>query len=170
MHLIRINCVHPHLRTAIRHASTIPHSHPTVNGTPFLISLSNVEAQWDKLSKEDKVTTALQLEELQKRDWKELTQEEKRAIYYVAYGPHGPRTPKNPPGTTMKVTLGTLGLLTVSGIVFTTIRSRGGPPPKTMTKEWQEASNERALAQKANPISGISSEGYKGKGFVTAEK
>ena len=59
------------------------------------------------------------------------------------------------------------------------------PPPKTISKEWEEASNERALEQKMNPISGssspqhlflvrshsshigIASEGYSGKGFVT---
>jgi len=35
-----------------------------------------------------------------------------------------------------------------------------------MTKEWQEDTNKKMLAQKANPITGISSEGYKGKGFV----
>jgi len=57
-----------------------------------------------------------------------------------------------------------------------------------MTKEWQEASNERALEQKLNPITGvysafagcagylsqlflagISSEGYKGPGFVQSK-
>jgi cytochrome c oxidase subunit 4 len=35
-----------------------------------------------------------------------------------------------------------------------------------MTTEWQEATNEYMKGQKANPITGISSEGYKGKGFV----
>lgn len=35
-----------------------------------------------------------------------------------------------------------------------------------MTKEWQEASNERGREQKQNPITGISSDGYKGKGHV----
>ena len=64
------------------------------------------------------------------------------------------------------------------------------PPPKTLTKEWQEASNERAREAKLDPITGayrfltkfldltracvdralchlgISSEGYSGKGFV----
>ncbi|CAG8836619.1 7494_t:CDS:2, partial [Racocetra persica] len=38
--------------------------------------------------------------------------------------------------------------------------------PKTLTKEWQEATNEKLRSQKADPITGISSEGYKGKGFV----
>ena len=69
------------------------------------------------------------------------------------------------------------------------------PPPKTLTKEWQEASNERAKELNLNPITGmystnynilcrlisymrlfsflflgISSEGYSGKGFVQAKK
>lgn len=33
------------------------------------------------------------------------------------------------------------------------------PPPKTISKEWEEASNERALEQKMNPISGLSLSG-----------
>ena len=58
------------------------------------------------------------------------------------------------------------------------------PPPKMLTGEWQEASNNRTHEQNLDPItgvssplsffcarpltspSGISSEGYKGKGFV----
>jgi len=135
-----------------------------------VIPLSNVEAQWETLSNEDKVATALQLEELQKKDWKELTLQEKKAIYYVAFGPHGPRTPHNPPGSSLKVILGTLGLVGVTGILYTTIRSYAAPPPHTLTKEWQEASNEIAIRQKTDPISGIASEGYKGKGFVTFDK
>jgi hypothetical protein len=57
-----------------------------------------------------------------------------------------------------------------------------------MTKEWQEATNKRALEMNLNPITGacvvipslssmltvwdtgISSEGYKGTGFVTESK
>ena len=31
----------------------------------------------------------------------------------------------------------------------------GGAPPATMTKEWQEASNEKALEEKQNPITGL---------------
>lgn len=32
--------------------------------------------------------------------------------------------------------------------------STAPPPPKTLTKEWQEASNELAREQNMNPISG----------------
>lgn len=45
--------------------------------------------------------------------------------YYVAFGPHGPRTPVSPPGTVMKTLLGTLGLLAISGILFSVIHSQG---------------------------------------------
>jgi cytochrome c oxidase subunit 4 len=34
-----------------------------------------------------------------------------------------------------------------------------------MSKEWREQTDEYMRSQKANPITGISSEGYKGKGF-----
>lgn len=111
----------------------------------------------------------------------------------------------------MKVLLGTLAGVAAAGAVFIAVRSFGTysvfysivwpssrgtltrfcraapPPPKSISKEWEEASNERALEQKMNPISGIylpnslkthvdvelgfftgiSSEGYSGTGFVT---
>lgn len=108
-----------------------------------------------------------QLEVLQKKDWKTLSIDEKKAAYYVAFGPHGPRAPVSPPGQNFKVFLATMGLIGVAGIIYAVIRSYAPPPPRTLTKEWQEASNKRAIEQKMNPITGISSEGYKGKGFVT---
>lgn len=40
------------------------------------------------------------------------------------------------------------------------------PPPHTMTKEWQEASNELLKKQNIEPITGVGSKGYKGKGMV----
>jgi len=107
------------------------------------------------------------LEQLQKKDWKELSIDEKKAAYYVAFGPHGPRTPASPPGTVYKVLLGTAAAVGVAASLFAAVRAAGSPEPKTMSKEWQEASNEKAKEQNMNPISGIASEGYSGKGFVT---
>ncbi|KAF8495383.1 COX4, subunit IV of cytochrome c oxidase [Gautieria morchelliformis] len=170
MHVLRLARIHPSLRAIFRRASTASHPHPSIDSQQAVIPLSNIEAQWAKFTKDEQITVHRQLEQLQKRNWKELSIDEKKAVYYVAFGPHGPRTPTNPPGTVMKVLLSTLGLLGVSGLLFSFIRSQAPPPPKTITREWQEASNERAIAQKANPITGISSEGYKGKGFVTASK
>ncbi|ETW86317.1 hypothetical protein HETIRDRAFT_243779, partial [Heterobasidion irregulare TC 32-1] len=127
--------------------------------------LSNVEAQWEKLSAEDQVVVHQQLEALQKKDWKELSIDEKKAAYYVAFGPHGPRTPVNPPGTSAKVTAGVFGLIAAAAAVFATVRAFAPPPPRTITKEWEDAALERAREMNINPISGVSSEGYAGKGF-----
>ncbi|CAJ0757164.1 16072_t:CDS:2 [Entrophospora sp. SA101] len=38
--------------------------------------------------------------------------------------------------------------------------------PSTINKEWEEATTEKLIKQKADPISGIASEGYKGKASI----
>jgi len=142
-------------------------SSSTAAKTQSVIPLSNVEAQWATMGAEDKLLVHQQLDALQKKDWKELSIDEKKAAYYVAFGPHGPRTPTSKPGDNLKIFFATLGLVGVSGALYLGIRSISPPPPKTITKEWEEAANERAKEMKLNPITGISSEGYTGKGFVT---
>ncbi|KAH9980815.1 COX4, subunit IV of cytochrome c oxidase [Lactifluus volemus] len=131
------------------------------------IPLSNVEAQWSSLSPTEQTVVHQQLEELQRRDWKTLSLSEKKAAYYVAFGPHGPRAPVSPPGTTVKVVIGVSVLIGTAGLLYGGIRSIAPPSPKTISKEWEEATNERAKELKINPITGISSEGYSGKGFVS---
>ena len=61
--------------------------------------------------------------------------------YWIAFGPHGPRA-EPPPGEGKRVALGTTIGIIVSLVIFTATRIFSGPAPKTMTKEWQEASNE----------------------------
>ncbi|KAK4082031.1 hypothetical protein PCL_04843 [Purpureocillium lilacinum] len=85
--------------------------------------------------------------------------------YWIAFGPHGPRA-VDPPGTNARIAWGVALGLGVSFAVFATIRAFAKPVPATMTKEYQEASNELLKQQKADPITGISSEGYSGKGQV----
>ncbi|CDO68631.1 hypothetical protein BN946_scf184996.g62 [Trametes cinnabarina] len=132
-----------------------------------VVPLSNVEAMWERLSPEEQSVIHQQLEEIQKRDWKTLSIDEKKAAYYVAFGPHGPRAPIHPPGTTPKIILGVTGLILAAGALFYSIRAAAPPPPRTISKEWEEAENERAIELKINPISGVSSPGYSGPGFVT---
>jgi hypothetical protein len=95
----------------------------------------------------------------------------------VAFGPHGPRTPTSLPGDGLKILLAVVGLLGASAVLHQVIRSfgtpfflfvycaadvavwlnlhsSGQPLPKSMSKEWQEATNERAIEQKLNPITG----------------
>ncbi|KAF9260017.1 COX4-domain-containing protein [Marasmius fiardii PR-910] len=150
------------------HVASAPTSSPSPTRTTkqSVIPLGNVEAQWAKMSVEDKTTVHEQLEEIMKKDWKQLSIDEKKAAYYVSFGPHGPRAPTSQPGDNWKIFGAVVALIGVSGVVSALIRSQGQETPKTLTKEWQEATNERALEAKINPISGISSEGYSGKGFV----
>ncbi|KAI0261397.1 cytochrome c oxidase subunit IV family [Gloeopeniophorella convolvens] len=145
-----------------------PHAAPAASqAAASAIPLSNVEAQWASLSPAEQTAVHQQLEELQRKDWKTLSLSEKKAAYYVAFGPHGPRAPVNPPGTSVKVLAGVTVLIGTAGLLYAGVRSVAPPPPHTITKEWEEASNERAKELKINPISGISSEGYAGKGYVT---
>jgi len=113
--------------------------------------------------------------------------------WWIAFGPHGPRA-ETPPGEWTKVFLYTAVGIAASGVLFYAVHSNARPQPRTMTKEWQEATNEYLkvrhplaftdhwlspyvlwlltyLVQKerSNPIYGISSEGYTGKGHVQSK-
>ncbi|KAJ7598704.1 COX4, subunit IV of cytochrome c oxidase [Mycena floridula] len=133
-----------------------------------IIPLSNIEAQWKKMSKEDQAIVSEQLEEAMKKDWRQMSLDEKKAAYYVSFGPHGPRTPASQPGDNLKIAGAVAVILGIAGAISLAL-SHYSTVPHTINKEWEEASNERALEQKMNPISGISSEGYKGKGFVQSK-
>jgi len=141
----------------------------TTRTNEAVIPLSNVEAQWEKLTADEQLTVHQQLEELQKRDWKSLSLDEKKAAYYVAFGPHGPRADLHPTGSTPKLILAIAVGVAAGGGLFLASRAFANPPPKSMSKEWQEASNERARELNLDPITGVPSEGYSGKGFVQSK-
>jgi len=134
-----------------------------------MIPVSNIEAQWANLSNKEQMEVYEQLLEAQKRDWKTMSLDEKKAAYYISFGPHGPRKPIDEPGSGMKIFLLSSSIILATTVFFAVLRSRAPAPPKTLSKEWQEASNQQALEEKANPITGISSEGYKGTGYVTSK-
>ncbi|KAG8899039.1 Cytochrome c oxidase subunit 5A [Tulasnella sp. 408] len=150
-------------QTLARAASTTTHT----SAASSVIPVSNIEAQWETLSSKEQTEIYEQLLDAQKRDWKTLSIDEKKAAYYISFGPHGPRKPVDEPGSGLKVFGLTMAIVGAAGLGFAGIRSFGGEPPKTMTKEWQEASNEIAREEKQNPLTGLTSEGYKGKGHVS---
>jgi cytochrome c oxidase subunit 4 len=81
MNALRVAARHP--ARALRHqrlASTI--SVVSHTSSVSALPLSNVEAQWEKLAKEEQVAIYRQLEILQKKDWKTLTIDEKKAGAY----------------------------------------------------------------------------------------
>ncbi|KAH7107689.1 cytochrome c oxidase subunit V [Auriculariales sp. MPI-PUGE-AT-0066] len=171
-HLLRLSTHAPAAAAAPSAASRVR--------SASVIPLSNVEAQWDAMNSDEQLEVHRQLETLQKQDWKSLSSDEKKAAYYIAFGPHGPRTPTNPPGTSTKVFLATMGAIGVAGAVFLFFRSLAPPAPRTMTREWQEETNRIALERKQDPITGslsswsagpnrIASEGYKGEGHIQSK-
>ncbi|THH12940.1 hypothetical protein EW146_g7233 [Bondarzewia mesenterica] len=207
--------MHPALRIAARPARRCftTAAHPIASSSSSaqasVIPLSNVEAQWEKMSAEDQISVHQQLEVLQKKDWKELSLDQKKAGVFAGteltsfltissstctrvmsilrpltvvlrrVWPTRTRAPINPPGTSTKVTAGVFGLIAASAVIYASFRAIAPAPPRTINKEWEEATNERAREAKINPISGayslflanasprVSSEGYTGKGYVS---
>ncbi|RDW95351.1 hypothetical protein BP5796_01114 [Coleophoma crateriformis] len=128
-------------------------------------TLANIEKRWEGMPPQEQADLWMALRDRMKDNWAELTLQEKQAAYWIAFGAHGPRA-QDPPGEGWRVFGYTMAALTASLGLFATIRAFGGAAPSTMTKEYQEASNEYLKAQNSEPITGISSEGYSGKGMV----
>ncbi|KAJ3360290.1 Cytochrome c oxidase subunit 5A [Allomyces javanicus] len=118
--------------------------------------LADVPARWTTLSAAERTTVTDALIAAQRGDWKALTAEEKKALYYIAYGPHTGRE-KLPKGFQIKVFLATVASVGISFAGFMWIRSLGRERPHTFSKEWQEATLEYAQSQKGNPYTGAAS-------------
>jgi cytochrome c oxidase subunit 4 len=128
-------------------------------------TLANIEKRWETLPPQEQADLWMALRDRMKANWAELTVQEKKAAYYIAFGAHGPRA-LPPPGEGWKVAGYTALGIGASLAVFIVIRLLAKGSPGTMNKEYQEATNEYLKAQNSEPISGISSEGYTGKGMV----
>lgn len=63
--------------------------------------------------------------------------------YWISFGPHGPRA-QPAKGEGMRIALKTGQLILASIALFYAIHLFAKPAPRTMSKEWQEASNEYA--------------------------
>jgi hypothetical protein len=82
MHAARLVCpIRAANRQFSRSLATATATTTRVHDT--VIPLSNVEAQWDKMTADEQLTVHQQLEELQKRDWKTLSLDEKKAGAYT---------------------------------------------------------------------------------------
>ncbi|MBO1764937.1 hypothetical protein JQN64_27580, partial [Escherichia coli] len=59
-------------------------------------TLANIEKRWEDMPPQEQADLWMTLRDRMKTDWKELTMQEKKAAYYIAFGPHGPRRPPPP--------------------------------------------------------------------------
>ncbi|RDA89613.1 hypothetical protein CP533_1479 [Ophiocordyceps camponoti-saundersi (nom. inval.)] len=128
-------------------------------------TLANIEKRWEGMPLQEQADLWMALRDRMKGDWNDLTIQEKKAAYWIAFGPHGPRA-VDPPGTNARIAWTVVKGLVASFVIFAIIRSFAKPEPHTMSREYQEASNEMLKRQKADPITGISSEGYTGRGQI----
>lgn len=117
-------------------------------------TLMNLEERWETMTEEEKNDIISQLGERQKGSWKELTNQEKKAAWYISYGAWGPRKPVHPPGSAKKIFGGITGVIIGALGLFGIAKWIAADPPASMSKEWQEKSNEQLKQNKANPFSG----------------
>ncbi|ODM17819.1 Cytochrome c oxidase polypeptide 5, mitochondrial [Aspergillus cristatus] len=128
-------------------------------------TISGIEKRWEAMPPQEQADLWMQLRDRMKVDWHQMTVQEKKAAYWIAFGPHGPRA-QAPKGEGIKIFFKVTQLVAASCALFYVIHLFSKPMPRTMTKEYQEASNEYARQERINPIHGISKEGYEGKGFI----
>ncbi|KAL3421270.1 Cytochrome c oxidase polypeptide 5, mitochondrial [Phlyctema vagabunda] len=107
-------------------------------------TLANIEKRWESMPPQEQADLWMALRDRMKVNWAELTLQEKKAAYWIAFGAHGPRA-LTPPGEGWKVFGLTMAGVGVSFAVFVLIRAFAKGSPATMTKEYQEATNEYLL-------------------------
>ncbi|KAL8903626.1 MAG: hypothetical protein Q9207_003801 [Kuettlingeria erythrocarpa] len=115
-----------------RHAGIHAISNPTLAG---------IEKRWEGMPPQEQADLWMALRDRMKTDWHEMTLQEKKAAYWIAFGPHGPRA-LPPPGEGKQVFWYTMLGVAISAVIFVTIRQFARPPPKTMNAQYQAMSNE----------------------------
>ncbi|KAK0508215.1 hypothetical protein JMJ35_009299 [Cladonia borealis] len=167
----------PAIRTALRPKRSLPiyltesRHQQTRSAADHAISnpvLAQIEKRWEEMPPQEQADLWMALRDRMKNDWHDLTLQERKAAYWIAFGPHGPRS-LPPPGENWWVFKMTMMGVGVSLVIFWIIRQFARPAPKTMNAQWQEMSNEYLRSQKAEPITGVSSEGYSGLGMVQSK-
>ncbi|KAF9179559.1 Cytochrome c oxidase subunit 5A, partial [Haplosporangium sp. Z 767] len=112
------NLARPAIRATQRRCAS------TTATTTSEIPLANLELRWKTLSATEQGSLAKHLEQIQAGDWTKMTLEQKKAAYWVAFGPHGARTPLTGPNHGLKVFVGTTAVVGAGGALFLWIRSK----------------------------------------------
>ncbi|EME47994.1 hypothetical protein DOTSEDRAFT_69809 [Dothistroma septosporum NZE10] len=128
-------------------------------------TLANIEKRWEAMPPQEQADLWMALRDRMKVDWNELTLQEKKAAYWIAFGPHGPRA-LPPPGEGTKIFMYTILGVVAAGAIFGATRYFAKGTPRTMNKEWQEATNEYLKENKIEPITWVGNPDYKGPGAV----
>ncbi|KAI8914911.1 cytochrome c oxidase subunit IV family [Powellomyces hirtus] len=117
-------------------------------------ALAQIETRWAKLPECEQGAIADLLAEKQKGDWNKMTLEEKRAAYWIAYGPYGARTPHDP-AMKWKVLGWSLTFTAIAVGVWVYWTANVIPELRTQTPEWKAEEERRAIENKQNPFTGV---------------
>ncbi len=117
-------------------------------------TITDLPNRWINLSKEQQREIVNQLEERQKGPWSELTDHEKKAAWYIAYGSWGPRKPIHGKGDVQKIVLGTTLGVGLGLLLFVITRVTAPDDVVSLNREWQEKSTEYLNSKNAEPFSG----------------
>ncbi|KAG7010117.1 cytochrome c oxidase polypeptide 5 [Physcia stellaris] len=131
-------------------------------------TLAGIEKRWEVMPPQEQADLWMALRDRMKIDWHDLTMQEKKAASVsILDRIRTPRAPLPPPPGEGKMIFKYVSIaIGVSFILFAFTRSMARPAPKTMNAQYQEMTNEYLRNQNTEPITGVSSEGYKGKGMV----
>ncbi|KAJ3154071.1 Cytochrome c oxidase subunit 5A [Geranomyces michiganensis] len=143
-------------RAVLRPASTIARAnHSSAAIAPA--ALAQIETRWAKLPECEQGAIADALAVKQKGDWKNMSLEEKRAAYWIAYGPYGARSPRDP-AMKWKVLLWSATFSAAAVGIWAYWTSAVVPELRTQTPEWQEETERRSIELKQNPFTGAYAE------------
>lgn len=121
-----------------------------VSSRRSLMTLKYIPQQWVKLPEAEQAFISDALALKQKQPWSELSLEEKRAIYFIAYGNYNSRTPENPANKYRVFGYVTLTVLLAIGC-WSYWLSNVVPKVHTQEPDWVAAQNERAREIGQNP-------------------
>ncbi|KAI4168064.1 MAG: hypothetical protein LQ348_007568 [Seirophora lacunosa] len=115
-----------------RHAGIHAISNPTLAG---------IEKRWEEMPPQEQADLWMALRDRMKTDWHEMTLQEKKAAYWIAFGPYGPRA-LPPPGQNKEVFWYTVLGVGIAAVLFAISRQLARPAPKTMNAQYQAMTNE----------------------------
>ncbi|KAL8939071.1 MAG: hypothetical protein Q9211_002910 [Gyalolechia sp. 1 TL-2023] len=131
-------------------------------------TLAGIEKRWEGMPPQEQADLWMALRDRMKTDWHEMTLQEKKAAYWIAFGPWGPRAVP-PPGEGRIIFGQVLLAVAIATVIFAIERQFARAPPKTMSAQYQAMTNEYLKRQNTEPITGVSSEGYTGKGMIQSK-
>ncbi|KAL6453219.1 COX5A Cytochrome c oxidase subunit 5A [Candida maltosa Xu316] len=118
--------------------------------------IGNLESRWGSLPEQEQQSLIEELKGRMELPWQELTPAEKKAAYYISFGEWGPRSPLYQPGDKAQIWTIVGGAVALSIVLFAALQYFGPKPPASMSRDWQDKSDEYLKSKNANPFTGYS--------------